>query len=62
MERKVNQEPSMVVRLELAPETERILRERAAQKGQTLEALLEEIAVREAQANEAKLANLRACQ
>ncbi len=41
----------MTVRLSLAPETERVLQERAAQTGQTLEALLEEMADREARSS-----------
>jgi hypothetical protein len=38
----------MAVRLNLAPETERMLKEKAARRGQTLEAYLEAIADREA--------------
>ena len=40
----------MTVRLNLTPETERVLREKAARSGQTLEAYLEEMADREARA------------
>jgi hypothetical protein len=40
----------MTVRLNLAPETERVLKEKAARSGQTLEAYLEGIADREARA------------
>ncbi len=41
----------MTVRLNLAPETERVLQERAAETGKTLEALLEEMADREAKSS-----------
>jgi hypothetical protein len=38
----------MTIQVHLAPETERVLKARAAQTGRTLEAYLEEIADREA--------------
>jgi hypothetical protein len=53
MEPKRKQDPAMTVRLNLAPETERVLQEQAAQTGKTLEALLEEIADREAKSSDA---------
>jgi hypothetical protein len=40
----------MRVQLQLPPETERVLTEKAAQSGQTLEAYLEQLAQRDAQA------------
>jgi hypothetical protein len=40
----------MAVQLNLAAQTERVLKEKAAQNGQTLEAYLETLAAREAQA------------
>jgi hypothetical protein len=40
----------MRVQLQLSPETERVLTEKAAQSGQTLEAYLEQLAQRDAQA------------
>ncbi len=43
----------MTVQLNLAPETERVLREHAARNGRTLEALLEEMADREARSIDA---------
>src|SRR5947209_96957 len=41
-------EGPMIVQLNLAPETARVLRENASRTGRTLEALLEQIADREA--------------
>ena len=45
-------EPRTIMRvlLQLPPETERVLKEKAAQAGQTLEAYLEQLAEREARA------------
>ena len=43
----------MSVRLNLSPETERVLRQKAARSGQTLEAYLEAVADREARASDA---------
>src|SRR5437016_2528868 len=44
-----NQDPQRSIRINLAPETERVLKARATEVGQTLETFLEEIANREAE-------------
>jgi hypothetical protein len=46
-------ESPMTVQLNLAPETERVLRDNASRTGRTLEALLEEMADREARSIDA---------
>ena len=45
--------PPVTVRLDLAPEIERILKERAGQRGLTLEAYLEQVVEREARSGDA---------